>query len=107
MKLWSVFIFILLMATSVQLKADVELTYVSEAPVTRFHLAKDLTGYVKSKSCGTCKEYSYKITKDITATLDNKKVPLSRFVLSKQKPNYLVFSRKTNSLVGMTWFSKK
>lgn len=95
------------MATSVQLKADGDATYVSEAPVTRFHLAKDLTGYVKSKDCGSCKERSYKITKDIEATLDNKKVALSRFVLTKQKPNYLVFSKKTNSLVGMTWFSKK
>ena len=107
MKLVSIFILSLLMSTSLQSIAAEDLPYTSEAPVTAYHLAKDLTGFVKSKNCEKCKERRYKITPEIKATLDNKEVPLSRFVLSKQKPNYLVFSSKTNELVGMTWFSKK
>lgn len=107
MKLCSMFISGLLVAFSVQANADQDFAYTSEAPVTAYHLARDLTGFVKTKSCDKCKESRYKITPETKATLDNKVVPLSRFVLTKQKPNYLVFSRKTNELVGMTWFSKK
>ena len=106
MKLWSTIIFVMLVTASVQVKAK-EYPYTSEAAVIKYHLAKDLTGYVVSKPCPTCNERRHKITPEVKAIFDNKEVSLKRFVLSKQKPNHLQFNKKTHELEGMIWFSKK
>jgi len=106
MKPWSIFLFLLLVTVSAQVTAE-DYPYTSEGAVLKYHLAKDLTGYVVIKPCPKCKDRRHKITPDVKAILDNKEVPLRRFVLSKQKPNLLQFNKKTDELEGMIWFSKK
>lgn len=108
MKVWSIFIFALLMAFNVQVvAAEKSPQYTSELEVSAFYLSRDLTGYAKEKPCNSCKEIRHKITKDVKAFVNNKEVPLRRFVMSKQKPINLVFNRKTNKLVRMNWFIKR
>ncbi|MDH5765171.1 MAG: hypothetical protein OEZ38_04065 [Gammaproteobacteria bacterium] len=83
-----------------------ELVYSHEGPIDAFYLGKDLTGFVKTGKCYGCKEMTFKITPEIKAELNGKPVPLSKFILSKHKPDCLKFSRKTNKLVKITWVSR-
>lgn len=107
MRVFTYCLFAALMVVNTVIKADEVQSYTMEATVTVFHLAKDLTGYAKNRECDTCKEIRFAITPDVKAYLDGKEVPLSRFVLSKHKPTFLVINEKTNKLIGMKWFSKK
>ena len=94
------------MAMNAPVHAEKSKLVTSEAPVTAFYLGKSLTGFVKSESCPGCKEFTLKITPNIKAYKNGKEVPLSTFVLSKTKPNSLVFERTGGKFVAMKWFSK-
>lgn len=85
--------------------ATEELVYSHEGPIKSFYLGKDLTGYVEPVKCHGCEEMRFKVTPDVKAELDGKSVPLSHFILSKHKPSGLKFSKKTNELVRIVWFS--
>lgn len=81
--------------------------YTDEGPVIAFHLSKDLTGYIKTRSCDSCKVRMYKITPDVKAVLDGKEVPLSNFILSGHKPVGAHFSVETKKMTRIVWSSRR
>lgn len=84
-----------------------QVEFAEEGPFYGFYLGNDLQGYVKTKTCETCKEKVIKITADAQAFLDGKQVSLNRFVMSKHVPSSLHFDIKTKKLSRILWFTKK
>jgi len=106
MKIFKAALLLIVMMSANNAVAVKLLEFTDEGPVVAFYLGKDLTGYIKTKQCDSCKVTTYKITPDVKAVLDGKEVPLSDFILSGHKPVGVHFSTETRKMTRIVWFSK-
>ena len=100
-------LFILLAGSNAAMAEQTQIEYAYEDPIVAFHLARDLTGYIKIRigGCDSCKVKMFKITPDVKAELDGKEVPLSNYISSAKKPTSAHFSIKTKKMTRLVWYS--